>query len=212
MRLGLAVNLLSRPLPRCGGHGRRGVVTRVSATSGAPQAALPPGMGWNVPGKVREAPRVGSSPLTRSDGASPSILHLFSKFESLLKQNRVKMKVTHSQIGRADVVSVLLPLLWVPSPGRCRDRYSERNGRFRRGPESPGGAQPAHRQITGLSYLFIYFWLHWVFLAARGLSAVVASRGYSLLQCAGFSLRWLLLLRSTGSRYTGFSSCGSRAQ
>ena len=25
----------------------------------------------------------------------------------------------------------------------------------------------------------------------------------------GFSLRWLLLLRSTGSRLTGFSSCGS---
>ena len=29
--------------------------------------------------------------------------------------------------------------------------------------------------------------------------------------CAGFSLRWLLLLRSTGSRHTGFSRCGSRA-
>ena len=28
-------------------------------------------------------------------------------------------------------------------------------------------------------------------------------RGYSLLWCAGFSLRWLLLLRSTGSRHTG---------
>ena len=33
----------------------------------------------------------------------------------------------------------------------------------------------------------------------------------SLLQCAGFSLRWLLLLRSTGSRHTGFSSCGLQA-
>ena len=38
----------------------------------------------------------------------------------------------------------------------------------------------------------------------------MANRGYSLLWCAGFSLRWLLLLRSTGSRRTGFSSCGSR--
>ena len=28
---------------------------------------------------------------------------------------------------------------------------------------------------------------------------------------AGFSLRWLLILWSTGSRYTGFSSCGSWA-
>ena len=33
----------------------------------------------------------------------------------------------------------------------------------------------------------------------------------SLLRCAGFSLRWLLLLRSMGSRCTGFSSCGSQA-
>ena len=34
----------------------------------------------------------------------------------------------------------------------------------------------------------------------------------SLLQCAGFSLRWLLLFQSTGSRRMGFSSCGMRAQ
>ena len=63
-------------------------------------------------------------------------------------------------------------------------------------------------------YLFIcfYFWLHWVFVAARGLSLVAASRGYSSLRCAGFSLWWLLLLQSTGSRRTGFSSCGSQAQ
>ena len=59
--------------------------------------------------------------------------------------------------------------------------------------------------------LFIYFWLHWVFVAARGLSLVVGSGGYSALRCTGFSLRWLLLLRSTGSRRAGFSSCGSRA-
>ena len=29
-------------------------------------------------------------------------------------------------------------------------------------------------------FLFVYFWLHWVFMAACGLSLVVASRGYSL--------------------------------
>ena len=57
---------------------------------------------------------------------------------------------------------------------------------------------------------FIYFWLHWVFIAARGLSLVAASGGYSSLRCAGFSLWWLLLLRSTDSRRTGFSSCGTR--
>ena len=56
----------------------------------------------------------------------------------------------------------------------------------------------------------IYFWLCWVFVAVRGLSLVVVSGGYSSLRCAGFSLRWLLLLQSTGSRCMGFSSCGSR--
>ena len=45
-----------------------------------------------------------------------------------------------------------------------------------------------------LFYLFIYFWLHWVFIAVHGLSLVTVSRGYSSLQCAGFSLWWLLLL------------------
>ena len=70
------------------------------------------------------------------------------------------------------------------------------------------------------SILFIYlFWLYWVFLAALGLSLVAVSGGYSSLRCAGFSLRWLLLLHSTGSRCAqasvvvarGLSSCGSRA-
>ena len=55
------------------------------------------------------------------------------------------------------------------------------------------------------------FWLHWVFAAARGLSLVAVSRGYSLLRGAGFALWWLLLLQSTGSRRVGFSSCGTRA-
>ena len=74
-----------------------------------------------------------------------------------------------------------------------------------------------HRQvhlchILNLFILFIYFWLCWVFVAVCGLSLVVASRGYSSLWCVGFSLRWLLLLQSTGSRRAGFSSCGMRAQ
>ena len=60
-------------------------------------------------------------------------------------------------------------------------------------------------------YLFVYFWLRWVFIAASGLSLVAAGGGYSSLQCEGFSLQWLLLW-STGSRHTGFSSCGTRAQ
>ena len=61
-------------------------------------------------------------------------------------------------------------------------------------------------------YLFIYLWLCWVFLAACGLSLVAASGGYSSLRCVGFSLRWLLLFQSTGSRHVGFSSCGTWAQ
>ena len=60
--------------------------------------------------------------------------------------------------------------------------------------------------------LFIHFWLRWVFIAACGLSLVTVSRGYSLLWCADFSLRWRLLLQSTGSRCAGFSSCGEQAQ
>ena len=59
---------------------------------------------------------------------------------------------------------------------------------------------------------FIYFWLPWVFVAARGLSLFVASGCYSSLWCVGFSLWWLLLLQSTGCRCVGFSSCGTWAQ
>ena len=66
--------------------------------------------------------------------------------------------------------------------------------------------------IFFLIYLFINFWLHWVFVAPCRLSLVVASGGYSSLQCMDFSLWWLLLLRSMGSRHEGFSSCGTRAQ
>ena len=47
-------------------------------------------------------------------------------------------------------------------------------------------------------YLFIYFWLRWIFIAAHGLSLVVESRDYSLLWGGGFSLQWLFLLHSTG--------------
>ena len=62
--------------------------------------------------------------------------------------------------------------------------------------------------ITNLLFFFlinelIYFWLHCVFVAVRGLSLVVASGGYSSLWCVGFSLQWLLLLRNMGSRRAG---------
>ena len=59
--------------------------------------------------------------------------------------------------------------------------------------------------------LFIYFWLNWISVAARGLPLGAASVGHSSLRFMGLSLRWFLLLWSTGSRCVGFSSCGSRA-
>ena len=52
-------------------------------------------------------------------------------------------------------------------------------------------------------FFFFNFWLCWVFVAPHGLSLVVESWGYSLLQCMSFSLWWLLLLWSMGSRHTG---------
>ena len=54
--------------------------------------------------------------------------------------------------------------------------------------------------IYKLFIYFIYFWLHWVFVAARGLSLVAVSRGHSSSRCTGSSLRWLLLLQGMGSR------------
>ena len=62
-----------------------------------------------------------------------------------------------------------------------------------------------------MEVLFFLAVLGLPFVAARRLSLVAASRGYSSLRRAGFSLRCLLLLRSTGSRHAVFSSCGSRA-
>ena len=45
---------------------------------------------------------------------------------------------------------------------------------------------------------FIYFWLHWVLVAAHRLSLVKARRGYSSSQCAGFSLGWLVFVAEHG--------------
>ena len=47
---------------------------------------------------------------------------------------------------------------------------------------------------------FLFFWLCWVFVSARGLSLVAASGGHSSSRCAGLSLSRPLLLRSTSSR------------
>ena len=67
-----------------------------------------------------------------------------------------------------------------------------------------------YRATASFIYIFIFGCVGSSLL--RGLFLVAVSRGYSSLQCAGFSLQWLLLLRSTGSRHMGFSSCGTQAQ
>ena len=45
----------------------------------------------------------------------------------------------------------------------------------------------------------------------QGISLPAVRGGDCSLQCTGFSLQWLLLLQSTGSRRAGFRSCSSWA-
>ena len=54
-------------------------------------------------------------------------------------------------------------------------------------------------------YLFIYFWLDWVFIAAQAFSLIAMSRGYSWV-----AVQRLLLRQSTGLRVQGLRSCGVR--
>ena len=54
-------------------------------------------------------------------------------------------------------------------------------------------------------FFFFFFFDKFIYLFIFGCVG-------SSLWCVGFSLRRLLLLQSTGSRRTGFSSCGVRAQ
>ena len=69
-------------------------------------------------------------------------------------------------------------------------------------------------QIAGSygSYMFRFFFF---FLAALGLRYCARAfsswgeRGLLFVAVRGFLLRWLLLLQSTGSRHSGFSSCGT---
>ena len=80
--------------------------------------------------------------------------------------------------------------------------------------------------LHSTSTIFLKFiYIIYLSLAALGLRCCMRAfsscgeRGLSSLQCAGFSLRWLFLLQSMGSRHMGFSralehglnSCGARA-
>ena len=65
---------------------------------------------------------------------------------------------------------------------------------------------------SGNDFIFIYLFLTVLSLhRCAGLFLVVASQGYSLVVLRKFSLLWLLLLWSTGSRAHRISSCGSPA-
>ena len=65
--------------------------------------------------------------------------------------------------------------------------------------------------IGHLTFFYFYFFNIFIYFIfgciesslLRVLSLVVVSRGYSSLRCAGFSLRWLLLLQSMGPRHVG---------
>ena len=63
-------------------------------------------------------------------------------------------------------------------------------------------------KLIHLVYLFVYFWLHWVLVALR---QVTACRGCSSLWCSGF-ITVLLLRWSMGSRPMDFSRCSTWAQ
>ena len=58
--------------------------------------------------------------------------------------------------------------------------------------------------------LFVYFWLHWVFIAVCGLSLVAARGDCSLVAVLRLLVWWLLLLRGTGYRCASFSRCNAQ--
>ena len=67
-------------------------------------------------------------------------------------------------------------------------------------------------------FIYFYFWLRWVFVAAHGLSVVAARGSYSLLWCAGFPLGGFSCYRAQALGVQasvvvarGLSSCGSWA-
>ena len=66
--------------------------------------------------------------------------------------------------------------------------------------------------LQWFSFLFAWFFFAFFNTTLYLLIYLFLAVFRSLLQCMGFSLQWLLLLRSTDSRLTGFSSCSMRAQ
>ena len=76
---------------------------------------------------------------------------------------------------------------------------------------------PHDPDVISILFLFLNLFILavvWVFVAVRGLSLVAVSRGYSLLRCAGFSLRQLLVAERglQARRLLQLWLAGSRAQ
>ena len=61
-------------------------------------------------------------------------------------------------------------------------------------------------------FFYIYFWLCWVFVSARGLSLVAASGGHSSSRCVGLFTIAASLVAEHRLQTRRLSSCGSRAQ
>ena len=58
----------------------------------------------------------------------------------------------------------------------------------------------------------VFIWLLWVFVGPMGFLQLWGVGATVSLQCTVFSLWWLLLFRSTGSRHMGCSNCRTWAQ
>ena len=69
-------------------------------------------------------------------------------------------------------------------------------------------------QVIFVSFIFIYLFFGCTgsSLLCVGFFLQLRRAGATLLLCTGFSLWWLLLLRSTGTRCVGFSSWSTQAQ
>ena len=83
---------------------------------------------------------------------------------------------------------------WTEEPGRLQSMGSQRVGHDR----VTNTYTDAHTAFEFLFVLAVLGLCCW-----SGFSLVAVSGGYCPLRCMGFSLQWLLLLQSTGSRTCG---------
>ena len=128
-----------------------------------------------------------------SSVSCPSIVPILENsfpLTSLYKISTTQLSVTLHPILFLSTLYLSLWYIcfWVFGPLACEYREDRDFAAY----SAPRRAPGSHRLSMNLSffkiYLFIYFWLHWVFVAARGLSLVAANRGYPSLRCAGISL------------------------